>query len=322
MEAAIRFLKNWMLPIAIVTGASSYLLFHFLPALHGIGPACHLFAVKCQPTLIGIMLFLQFVKMAPSDLKFHRWHIWLLLIQALLFLGLAWPAMHVRSEAAKIALECAMLCFICPTAAAAGVLTDRLGGSLAGVMTYTVLINTVAALLIPAVIPLLYPSAGLTFMGSVLRIGGRIFPILILPCLAAWLVRYTLPRLQAWLLPRAHWSFYIWGVTLTLSMVLATRALVLYAPGWMDTLLIVAVSIVCCIFQFGTGRLVGRIYSHGDKVTAGQSLGQKNTGFLIWLGYSYMTPVTSVAGGLYAIWHNLFNSWELWRMRKNAKFAS
>ena len=137
-------------------------------------------------------------------------------------------------------------------------------------------------------IPLLYPSAGLTFMGSVLRIGGRIFPILILPCLAAWLVRYTLPRLQAWLLPRAHWSFYIWGVTLTLSMVLATRALVLYAPGWMDTLLIVAVSIVCCIFQFGTGRLVGRIYSHGDKVTAGQSLGQKNTGFLIWLGYSYM----------------------------------
>ena len=185
-------------------------------------------------------------------------------------------------------------------------------------MTYTVLINTVAALLIPAVIPLLYPSAGLTFMGSVLRIGGRIFPILILPCLAAWLVRYTLPRLQEWLLPRSHWSFYIWGVTLTLSMVLATRALVLDAPGWLGTLLIVAVSIICCIFQFGTGRLVGRIYSHGDKVTAGQSLGQKNTGFLIWLGYSYMTPVTSVAGGLYAIWHNLFNSWELWRMRKNA----
>lgn len=322
MESAVRFLKNWMLPIAIVTGASSYLLFHFLPVLHGIGPVCQAVAVKGQPTLIGIMLFLQFVKMAPSDLKFHRWHIWLLLIQALLFLGLAWPAMHVRSEAVKIALECAMLCFICPTAAAAGVLTDRLGGSLAGVMTYTVLINAVAALLIPAVIPLLHPSAGLTFMGSVLRIGGRIFPILILPCLAAWLVRFSLPRLQEWLLPRAHWSFYIWGVTLTLSMVLATRALVLDAPGWMATLLIVAVSIACCIFQFGTGRLIGRIYSHGDKVTAGQSLGQKNTGFLIWLGYSYMTPVTSVAGGLYAIWHNLFNSWELWRKRKNAKFAS
>ena len=318
MESPVRFIKNWMLPIALVTGASSYLLYHFIPAMHPVGPVCHDIAAKGQPSLIGLMLFLQFVKMAPSDLKFHRWHVWLLVIQPLFCIGFAWLAMLVRSDAVIIALECAMLCFICPTAAAAGVLTDRLGGSLPGVMTYTVLINAVAALLIPAVIPLLYPSDGATFLGSVLRIGGRIFPILILPCLASWLVRYTFPRLQAWLLPRAHWSFYVWGVTLTLSMVLATRALVMSDCGRMATLLIVAVSLACCIFQFGTGRLIGRIYSHGDKVTAGQSLGQKNTGFLIWLGYSYLTPVTCVAGGLYAIWHNLFNSWELWRMRKNA----
>ncbi|MBO4670906.1 MAG: hypothetical protein J5640_03590, partial [Bacteroidales bacterium] len=50
-----------------------------------------------------------------------------------------------------------------------------------------------------------------------------------------------------------------------------------------------------------------------DSLTAGQALGQKNNGFLIWLGYNYLTPVTSVAGGLYAIWQNLFNSWELYR---------
>jgi BASS family bile acid:Na+ symporter len=47
-------------------------------------------------------------------------------------------------------------------------------------------------------------------------------------------------------------------------------------------------------------------------------LGQKNTGFLIWLGYNYMTPVTSVAGGLYAIWQNLYNSWELYQKEKEA----
>ena len=48
------------------------------------------------------------------------------------------------------------------------------------------------------------------------------------------------------------------------------------------------------------------------SVTAGQALGQKNSGFLIWLGYSYMTPVTSVAGGLYSIWQNIINSLELY----------
>ena len=52
-----------------------------------------------------------------------------------------------------------------------------------------------------------------------------------------------------------------------------------------------------------------------DEITAGQALGQKNSGFLIWLGYSYMTPVTpvtSVAGGLYSIWPNVINSLELY----------
>ena len=69
---------------------------------------------------------------------------------------------------------------------------------------------------------------------------------------------------------------------------------------------IVLVSMGCCFLQFFLGRRM-------EGLTAGQALGQKNTGFLIWLGYNYMTPVTSVAGGLYAIWQNLFNSWELYR---------
>ena len=29
-----------------------------------------------------------------------------------------------------------------------------------------------------------------------------------------------------------------------------------------------------------------------------------------------MTPVTSVAGGLYAIWQNLYNSWELYQKER------
>ena len=52
------------------------------------------------------------------------------------------------------------------------------------------------------------------------------------------------------------------------------------------------------------------------RVTAGQSLGQKNTIFLIWLAYTFMTPETAIIGGLYSIWHNVYNSWQL---RKAAK---
>ena len=56
---------------------------------------------------------------------------------------------------------------------------------------------------------------------------------------------------------------------------------------------------------------MARRYGRRESLTSGQSLGQKNTGFIIWLGLTYMTPVTSVAGGLYAVWHNLVNTWEL-----------
>ena len=77
---------------------------------------------------------------------------------------------------------------------------------------------------------------------------------------------------------------------------------------------IAAVSLVCCVIQFWTGRKIGKLY--GAQITAGQSLGQKNTVFAIWMGYTFMTPVTSIAGGFYSIWHNAYNSWQLYRKRK------
>ena len=83
---------------------------------------------------------------------------------------------------------------------------------------------------------------------------------------------------------------------------------------------IVLVSMFCCFIQFFTGRRIGS--DAIGNLTAGQALGQKNTGFLIWLGYNYMTPVTSVAGGLYAVWQNLFNSWELYRKQHPGRVDS
>ena len=48
-------------------------------------------------------------------------------------------------------------------------------------------------------------------------------------------------------------------------------------------------------------------------MTAGQACGQKNTVLAIWVGYTFLDPLTSVAGGFYTIWHNLFNAWQLYR---------
>lgn len=309
------FLKNWMLPLAMTVGAVIYLILHYVPSFNEEGYMS--VARNLQPVLVSLMLFLQLNTVAPSDLKFHKWHFILIAVQALLFAVFAFIAAGSSSAGGRILLESAMLCFICPTAAAAGVITSKIGGSLPGIMTYTVLSDTLASLLIPLMIPMVHPAADMSFLAAFWAIIKRVFSILVLPCVLAWLIRYLLPGVQRWLAKYVGWAFYVWSVGLVLALSLATGALVTSRIGLLLTLGIAVVSLVCCIFQFWLGRRVARGYGRVESVTAGQALGQKNTGFIIWLGFRYMTPVTSVAGGLYAIWHNLVNSYELYKSRQN-----
>ena len=308
------FLKNWMLPLAMTAGAVIYLVLHFVPSFSEDGYMS--VARNVQPILVSIMLFLQLNTVAPTDLKFHKWHFILIAVQALLFAAFAFIAAGTSSGGGRILLESAMLCFICPTAAAAGVITSKIGGSLPGIMTYTVLADTLASLLIPLMIPIVHPSVDMGFLAAFWAIIKRVFSILVLPCVLAWLIRYLLPGVQRWLAKYVGWAFYVWSVGLVLALSLATGALVTSGIGVLLTFGIALVSLICCIFQFWLGRRVARGYGRVESVTAGQALGQKNTGFIIWLGFRYMTPVTSVAGGLYAIWHNLVNSYELYKSRQ------
>lgn len=310
MRRVARLIQDWMLPCAIVLGISLYLLYHATPSLHGMGPWLHPVVSEGQRVVIALLLFFQFVKISPHDIKLSRWHLGALAVQVLAFLALA-AGVFVTEGTLRMLLECGMLCMICPTASAAGVITDKLGGDLAATVSYVVLINLAATFLIPLVIPLVNPSATLGFWAYVGHIAWKVFPVLILPGLVAWIIRYTTHKLQRRLMRWAPNSFYIWGVGLTLAMILATRALMNSGLGMEAVAGIVGVSVFTCFIQFFAGRRMGR--SRVESLTAGQALGQKNTGFLIWLGYNYMTPVTSVAGGLYAIWQNLFNSWELYQ---------
>jgi len=304
-------LQEFLLPTALVLGISIYMLYHNLPFLHQYGGTLHTVTSETQRTLIGILLFFQFVKISPHDIKIKRWHILALLFQVVTFLGLTFITAHTPAGELRILLECAMLCLICPAAAASGVITEKLGGSLAGAVTYVTLTNIAATFLIPIAIPIACPSATMSFWAYVGHIALKVFPILVLPALLAWLIRYTTHGLQRKLMRLSRYTFYIWGVCLTLAMVLATQALVYSKVSVGAIALVVLVALGTCALQFFTGRHLAKGYE--DRITAGQGLGQKNTGFLIWLGYNYMTPVTAVAGGLYAIWQNLFNSWELYR---------
>ncbi len=344
-RSILHFIKTWMLPIAMALGIGICLILHYIPSLHLEHPFSSL-ARNIQPWLVAIMLFLQFVKVSPEDLRLRKWHFFVLGFQILSFAVFAGLTAILPQGEAKLLCECAMLCFVCPTAAAAGVITDRLGGNLSETITYVAVINLVAAILIPLAVPLVNPSEEVSFIHGFFRICAKVFPLLVLPLLLAWFVRYCLPRLQHFLLGYTHWAFYFWGVSLTFATYLATEALLGSGTSALTALGIAFVSLGACLIQFAAGKTIGKLASGSpttagqntatagpdaavspttagqntatagpdaavSSITAGQTLGQKNTSFLIWLGYSFFTPVTSVAGGLYSIWQNLINTLEL-----------
>lgn len=316
----IEFAKKRTLPLAMVTGIAAYLIYDSIPALAPAGPYLDKAVGLIQPVLIFIMLFLSFCRISPRELRPRKWHLKALLFQCGIFAGLAAILAVLPHFEERVLVESAMLCIICPTATAAAVVTGKLGGDMSGITTYTVLINIAAGILVPVMIPLIHPVEGLSFFTAFSMIMAKVFPMLICPCLFAWLVRYLMPRFHRRLMQSGNLAFYIWGVSLSIAIAVTTRSVIHNSTSFLLEAGIAAVSLACCALQFRSGKLIGRKYN--ASTTAGQALGQKNTVFAIWMGYTFMTPVTSVAGGFYCLWHNIYNSWQLERKEKCGKNPS
>lgn len=311
---AFRFLRDWALIISMITGVASYMIYDAMDPAANVRIIAGKTVAFLQPLLIFAMLFLTFCRVNPRKIRLCRWHLWLLLIQCGLFALIGVALMLMPHSHERVVLEGAMICLICPTATAAGVVTRKLGGSVIHVTTYTILINLAAAVIIPVMLPYVHPQPGMSVINASMLIMGQVFPLLLLPLICAFILRYTLPKVRHFLVRMPDAPFYLWIVALALAMAVTARSIVhstvpLSAQAWL-----VAVSFACCVFQFWAGRHIGAAY--GDKVSAGQALGQKNTVFAIWLGYTFFTPVTSIAGGFYSIWHNVANSYQLYKHRK------
>lgn len=314
VKGVITFIKNWTLPIAIIMGIVAYFVYVNIPFLDSTHAVANEVVAVVQPLLIFSMLFLTFLSIGPHDLHLSRWHIWVLLIQLLLFAGLAFILTLMENPGLRIVLESAMLCLLCPTATAAAVVTRKLDGSAADITAYTILINMAIAVAAPALLPIAHPHPGLTFFPTFTMIIKKVFPLLICPLFLAWIVRFTLPKVQSYLLRFKDLPFYLWAVSLSLAIAVTCKAIVhsVFSTGYLAA--IAGVSVICCVLQFWLGKLIGERY--GSRIEGGQALGQKNTVFIIWLGYTFLSPVTAVAGGFYSIWHNIFNSYQLYRHRK------
>lgn len=305
----------------MLIGVAIYFIIHALPITRETEDEVY-FVVShlIQPCLIFFMLFLSFLKVEPHTLKPHRWHAMLLFVQGTMMvlcaLAAIIPGLNLST---RLLIEGAMLCFICPTATASAVIVQKLDGSLSGIVTYIILCNILVTLLAPPLLtfvePELYAHSHLSTVNVMCMIMGKVFPLLLCPLFVAFVVRHYSPKLMQRLLSIPDMAFYLWLIALALAITVTARTI---ADSHVSLLLLAGfalVTILCCVFQFVMGRHIGKRFGLKEKdgLTAGQAFGQKNTVFVIWLGLMFLNPITSVVGGFYSVWHNVINSWQLYR---------
>lgn len=317
----LNFLKNWTLPAAMCCGTIVYLIFAWIPALDEMGDTLGPIIDEIFPFFMFMILFVTFCKVDFRRLRPVGWHYRIAIFQIVFVLIIVFSILAFHIEGTNLILmEALLTCIISPCAAAAPVVTAKLGGDLEQMTTYTFLSNFITALMVPLFFPMIDKDVDMSFLEAFLLILYKVCLILILPMLLAYIVKHYMHRLHQWIVSVKDLSFYVWGASLTIVTGTTVKNIAHADTSIAFLFLIAGLALVLCIIQFAVGRSVGSSFDR--KVESGQALGQKNTAFAVWMAYTYFNPVSSVGPGCYILWQNLVNSVELWQKRKKNELAS
>lgn len=314
-KTIIDFLKNWTLPAAIVGGAAIYFIFASVPALDGAARTMGPVFDEVLPWFLFVILFTTFCRIDYTKMRLAKWHFWVCFAQMVMVGVMVGCIVYFKITGSRLVLmECVLTCIIGPCAAASAVVTDKLGGSLESMTTFTFVSNILTAIMIPVFFPLINGNVDMSFVDTFLRILVKVCVVLVMPMLLAYLVRSFVPALHRWIVSIHDLSFYLWGCSLaTVTGITFRNIMHAHVSVWF-LCVIAIVSFVLCVIQFSVGRNIGHFCN--AAVEGGQALGQKNTAFAIWVSSAYLNPLATVGPGCYIIWQNAVNSLELWQHRK------
>ncbi len=315
MEKIIRFLKDWTLPVSMGMGALIYLVFAYVPQLDSAAMVMDPVMEAILPMFMFLVLFVTFCKVDFHKMRPVWWHLWVSVFN-LLFVGIVMALiLGLRMQGEKLVLmEALLMCIISPCATAAAVVTQKLGGSLEQTTTYTFLSNFLTVILVPVCFPMIEKGAEVSFMSAFAKILYQVVILLVVPMGLAYVVKHTMHRLHQKIVSVRDLSFYLWGCSLMIVTGTTVKN-ILHAEASVVLLTVIALlGLVLCVIQFAVGRFIGHFF--GRTQEAGQALGQKNTAFAIWLGITYLNPLSSVGPGCYILWQNIINSIEIWQERQ------
>jgi BASS family bile acid:Na+ symporter len=259
--------------------------------------------------LLVCMLFLVFLQTRLSREAVHRSHFFLL--AANLVLGFAGWALGWLIGGHDVALA-TFFAAITPTATAAPVVVSFLRGRVDYVIASFLITNLSIAALLPLIIPLVLSRDTPGLFAQVL---GSVGLVVVVPMCAAWLLRAVHAQAAGWPQHLRNVSFGMWVLALFLITANASHFVQSHPelPRVELAKIAVATALVCAA-NFAVGRAIGGRHFGRE---ASQSLGQKNTTLTIYLALTYANPLVALGPTCYVVWHNLWNSWQLHRMRQH-----
>ena len=212
----VNFIKNWTPPRVYRHGYRG--LSHFCPSSLPLTDSPRkpsLSLRRSSPCLCLCVLFVTFCKVDFRKMRPVAWHWWVAVFQVLCVVAVMAAILALGLHGRTLVLAEALLtCIISPCASAAPVVTQKLGGNLEEMTTYTFLSNFITALLIPICFPMLDEGADIGFITAFSLILYKVFTVLVIPMLLAYIVKHYMHGLCRRIVSVKDLSYYLWGCSL------------------------------------------------------------------------------------------------------------
>lgn len=312
-------LKPFTLLIAISLGFVIFLMFHYIPILNPLKPVAYTISTV-MPWIVFLILFLAFCKINYKEMKPHYWQAVLLILQVIISFTLAYLGTGAENKLIKTLLIGCMVCVITPTAAAASVITVKLGGNTGAITTYIIFGNIVAAIAIPIVFSFVNPNIQGNLFEEFLTILLRVFPVIVLPLFLALFLKLFLKKIHDFIASNTKdLGFYLWASIICFLSCKTFSNICKSGCSAFELSAMAFAGLICTVVLYGIGKFVGSF--QGQRISAGQGFGQKNMLFGIWVALCYLSPTDAIIPGTYILWQNLFNAYQMYKREKNLLFC-
>ncbi|PKN91258.1 MAG: hypothetical protein CVU44_20300 [Chloroflexi bacterium HGW-Chloroflexi-6] len=260
--------------------------------------------------LLMAMLFFAFLDIEINPKNFQKGVIWVLLAN----LAVAFLAYETFSRFSVDLGLAAFITAIAPTAISSTVIVSFIEGRVEFMVSAVLLTNIAMALVVPVVLPFVL---GATIPISTWDVLQPVLITMFVPLILARLAAHLPGEAQNAIRAGKKLSFPLWIANLFIISAKASDFVIHENSGSLIVLgQIALVSLIICAVNFAIGALLGgRSYWQESS----QALGQKNNSFSIWIALTFISPLAAMGPTFYVLYHNLYNTWQIYRFEKRNK---